>query len=58
MERQDYQMLQENDVSRDLNAVNVENQVEMTFTHLQLRKLPDGVSRWRHSENHTSEDPM
>ena len=39
MERQDHQVLQDNDVSRDLNAVNVGNQVEMTFTHLQVRKI-------------------
>ena len=29
-------MTQENDVSRDLD---VEQQVEMTFTHLQIRKI-------------------
>ena len=45
MERQDYQVVQENDVSRDLNVVNVENQVEMTFAHLQFEKLPEGVFR-------------
>ena len=39
MERQDYQVLQENDLSHDLNVVNVDNRVEMTVTHLHFRKI-------------------
>ena len=50
MERPDYQVLQENDLSRDLNVVNVDNRVEMTFAHLQFEKLPERVSGWPQSD--------
>ena len=47
------------DVSRDLNAVNVENQVETTFTHLKNEKnCLTGSQGGATPNNHTSEDPI